>query len=485
MTTVHESLGEIKGLAAIIQGSIARIEEALIEAGKPNDPDSKAREVAFPSSHSPWSRESEAGRMIPAVLESISVLVAAASQLINATRPPTLTLTTVATSAALPASLGVAARAHVAEICHEAGEEGVHVNDIAKVSGISPKKLARVLRLLATDYIFVELSPDVFTNNCVSSLLNSNVAVKDIIANPEAKHSGRSLGGAAAVGHCTDECMKAAAYMSEAMFDPPYAKSGKPTETALNIAFKTDLSAFEWLEIEGNEQRLARFTITMDASRRVAPDAAIAGFNWKDLADDALIVDVGGGVGSQCMVLADAFKDRKFRFVVQDRKAVIKEAATFWAKNVAFKEGRVLLQEHDFFDEQPQKNADVFFLRWVLHDWSDGYCLDILKQLRAAAKASTRLVIVDSLIPYACIEDETESIPGAQRPVPPRPLLPNLGQFSALTYFTDIQVMNTLNGQERTITQVKVLMEEAGWKLVNVHLSNFPPSSSKAIAVPV
>lgn len=133
-------MGEIKGLAAIIQGSIARIEEALIEAGKPNNPGSKAREITFPSSHIPWSRESEAGRMIPAVLESISVLVAAASQLINATRPPTLTLTTVATSvgildsnlsklvltymqAALPASLGVAARAHVAEICHEAGEE--------------------------------------------------------------------------------------------------------------------------------------------------------------------------------------------------------------------------------------------------------------------------------------------------------------------------------------------------------------------------
>lgn len=52
------------------------------------------------------------------------------------------------------------------------------------------------------------------------------------------------------------------------------------------------------------------------------------GFNWRDLADDALIVDVGGGVGSQCMVLADAFKDCKFRFVVQDRQSVIKEAAT-------------------------------------------------------------------------------------------------------------------------------------------------------------
>lgn len=69
----------------------------------------------------------------------------------------------------------------------------------------------------------------------------------------------------------TDEAMKAAAYMIDAMFDPEYAKSGEPNKTALNLAYKTDLPAFEWFEALGNEQRRSRFGITMDASRRATP----------------------------------------------------------------------------------------------------------------------------------------------------------------------------------------------------------------------
>lgn len=52
---------------------------------------------------------------------------------------------------------------------------------------------------------------------------------------------------------------------------------------------------------------------------------AIAGFDWKGLPKDSVVVDVGGGVGSQTMVLAKAFDHLKF--VVQDRSAVISDSA--------------------------------------------------------------------------------------------------------------------------------------------------------------
>jgi len=41
---------------------------------------------------------------------------------------------------------------------------------------------ARVLRLLATNYIFTEVSPDVFANNRLSSILDTGKSVEELLA---------------------------------------------------------------------------------------------------------------------------------------------------------------------------------------------------------------------------------------------------------------------------------------------------------------
>lgn len=41
---------------------------------------------------------------------------------------------------------------------------------------------ARVLRLLATNHIFVEVSPDVFANNRLSSVLDTGKPVEELLA---------------------------------------------------------------------------------------------------------------------------------------------------------------------------------------------------------------------------------------------------------------------------------------------------------------
>ena len=43
--------------------------------------------------------------------------------------------------------------------------------------------------------------------------------------------------------------------------------------------------------------------------------------NWEDLPNRSVVVDVGGGIGSTSMLLANAFKH--LRFVVQDRDPVV------------------------------------------------------------------------------------------------------------------------------------------------------------------
>ena len=47
---------------------------------------------------------------------------------------------------------------------------------------LSPGHAARCLRFLATEHIYRELKPDVFTNNRISSMLDTLKPSKDIIA---------------------------------------------------------------------------------------------------------------------------------------------------------------------------------------------------------------------------------------------------------------------------------------------------------------
>ena len=71
-------------------------------------------------------------------------------------------------------------------------------------------------------------------------------------------------------------------------------------------------------------------------------------------------------LGSMSMELAAAFP--QLRFVVQDRRPVIEQGRTIWASRMprAINNGCVDLQVHDFFQEQPVRGADVYFLRYIL-----------------------------------------------------------------------------------------------------------------------
>jgi len=78
----------------------------------------------------------------------------------------------------------------------------------------------------------------------------------------------------------------------------------------------------------------------------------------------------------------------------------------------------------------------------VLHNWSDKYALKILKHLRDAATPSTKLLVVDVILPYACheTEEETDSITGAVSVKAPKPLLANWGAVNDISYSVDISV---------------------------------------------
>lgn len=61
-------------------------------------------------------------------------------------------------------------------------------------------------------------------------------------------------------------------------------------------------------------------------------------------------------------------------------------------------EDRVTFMEHDFFKEQPVQGADVYYFRWILHDWSDKYAIRILRYLIPALKVGARIVLSEYIM---------------------------------------------------------------------------------------
>ncbi|KAF7792890.1 hypothetical protein EIP86_003991 [Pleurotus ostreatoroseus] len=472
---------ELRALADLINGAVEKIERACA-----------SRSETYPLADDYITPQSEAVRMAPDVLELGNIIVAAAAQLISAVRIPAVTLTISALTHYVPSCLRIAIACNISEILREASPQGLHVSEIASRAAVEPNKLARCLRLLATNHIFREVSPDVFTNNRLSSLIDTGKVVNEILKNPDEKYGGSS-GIAAIMELMTDEGLKSSGWLPETIMDKVVGVSQEPNETSFNKAHDTQLSIFPWWELPGNAYRYKRFEVGMQGIQsRTSPGAIIEGYEWKDLPEGSVVVDVGAGTGSHSLVLAKAFGH--LHFVVQDRAPVIADAEKYWIAHYpeAVQSGRINLQDwvwataHDFFTPQPIKEPAVFLLRTILHNWSDKYASKILTELRAAAGPKTMLLIVDNAIEYAC-EDTTTArdILGASASFPPKPLLANNGVAGVLPYLMDLQMLALANGYERTVAQFEKLLKECGWKLTRVfRVTGFEVGNSKLFAVP-
>jgi len=211
------------------------------------------------------------------------------------------------------------------------------------------------------------------------------------------------------------------------------------------------------------------------------------GFDWGLLPYNGTIVDVGGGIGHVSLTIAKKYPH--LRVVMQDLARSIELSKGYWKDNFPEHISKQMLkfQVHDFFSPQPIKDAAVFLLRYVLHNWSNDQAKVILHHLRAAALPTTRLVILEKIVPFASVEDldesRTKDIPGAFRPSAEYPLLPNWGPATADLYLYDLTMHVLLGGVERTLEGFWNLLEPSGWKLVEVH--HCPGSQlSHLVAIP-
>jgi len=104
------------------------------------------------------------------------------------------------------------------------------------------------------------------------------------------------------------------------------------------------------------------------------------------------IVDIGGSQGQVSVAIAERYPD--VTCIVQDLAETIAGLDVPDHLN-----HRVLGMPHDFLTPQIIRGADIYLLRWILHDWSDKYSITILQNLIPALKKGARIVINDICVP--------------------------------------------------------------------------------------
>ncbi|ETW80288.1 hypothetical protein HETIRDRAFT_105202 [Heterobasidion irregulare TC 32-1] len=377
---------QICELLILMTESVSTLEKACADNG-----------TEIPDLNEPFSPPSEAFRISPVAAEAAAIISAAALQLAAILSPPQVSL-------------------------HHLVGGGMHAEEIAAKNWQDPEKLARFLRFLATNHVYREITPEVFANNRVSSMVDTLKPSKEIIADLEHKHNNTP--GLAASHPIT---FKAAAYAWETLNGPMTRRSGDPRTSPFAQAFNTKETLWEFHERPDQSYRHRRFGIGMQRVHALRSVDAILS-----------IVDVGSSVGTSIFPIAANFP--KIQLIVQGLPGVVEDAKELWGKKMldAVTSGQVKLEAHDFFQPQPQKNASVFLLKQITHDWSDEYCVKFLTRLWDAATPETVLLLVDSVMPF-------------------------------MVYNADIDMFLLFNFQERTIRHLDRLLRSAGWEITVVH----------------
>lgn len=165
------------------------------------------------------------------------------------------------------------------------------------------------------------------------------------------------------------------------------------------------------------------------SSAQVADEIAMA----LDTSGAKRVVDVGGASGT--LIAALLLRNPLLEGAILERPDVVPHARAAIAERGLSSRCRVL--SGDFFESVPE--ADIYILKYIIHDWDDEQSLLILLNCARALRQKGRVVLVESAIP----EDHRPS-------------------WASLM---DLNMLAVLPGRERTEREYRDLLGRAGLRL--------------------
>ena len=192
------------------------------------------------------------------------------------------------------------------------------------------------------------------------------------------------------------------------------------------------MTGFEYLA--KHPQEASYFNEAMIGFHGAEPPAVAAAYDFSAF---ETVVDVGGGTGNLLAAILERHPGP--RGVLADLPHVVREAPALIESRALG--DRVTIEAIDFFKSVPV-GGDAYLLSHVIHDWNEDQCLTILGNCRKAMKPTSRLLIIEMVLPA--------------------------GDTAHPGKLLDIAMLVMPGGQERTEEEYGTLLSKAGFPLTRV-----------------
>ncbi|KAK7191492.1 hypothetical protein DPSP01_011009 [Paraphaeosphaeria sporulosa] len=291
------------------------------------------------------------------------------------------------------------------------------ISTLATSTSAAPKMLFHLLRAMAAFGLIDQPSADTFAAN-------------------QTTHALADVHVSGAIAHAYDIHLPTAYALPAWLAENEYRDMTDNKNLPFHRALNTDLTPFEWMK--QHPEQMASLGHAMAIQREGTwvdsyPVASAIG-DFQAAADSALLVDIGGGFGQQALAFKNSVTSTAGRIIVQDVQATLKSAPE--VEGLEF-------QEHDFFKDQPIKGAKFYYLRHILHDWTDEDSIRILKAVVPALGPDSRIVIDEVVLPDA--------------------------QLPWQAAYMDLTMMASLGGVERTKKEFETLLDASDLRTLEIH----------------
>jgi O-methyltransferase domain len=196
-----------------------------------------------------------------------------------------------------------------------------------------------------------------------------------------------------------------------------------------------------WDHFADNPHEEELFARAMRDATRFDVPAAVAAYRWPQ---EGTVCDVAGGVGT---LLGAVLADRPgLRGVLVEAPGVLREAERYLEERGLCE--RVTLVAGDMF-ERVDAAGDLYLLKDILHDWDDDRCRRILRTVRRAMPAGSRLVVVEGVL--------------------------GRNEVDPIRAMVDVHMLTQADGgRQRSVGELQALMGEAGLSAGAVHRTAGP-----------
>lgn len=295
-------------------------------------------------------------------------------------------------------AIHVAAKLGIADLLKEKPQTCEYLADKTNCDGPT---LQRLLRALASVGVFTEVAEGVYGQSSLSQLLESD--------RPDSLRDSAIMYGEEWHRHAWSHLLYS-------------VQTGKPAFPHLY-----GINLFDYLA--QNEQATQIFSAAM-TSIAGSLNPLIA--KCYDFSAYQRLVDVGGGHGSLLAAILRAHP--QLSGVVFDQPLVVEGAKRYLEAQGLANRSKVVAGS--FFDTIPT-GADLYLLKFIIHDWPDETALAILRNCRKAMRPGNKLLIIEQVL--------------------------SPGREAARAKWTDLEMLVMVGGKERTEQEFRQLLTAAGF----------------------